>query len=121
MQFRQNIHVADAASAYVAAAEAGKQGLWHVTDDDPTTIKEMLLEFAYKLDAPAPRRIPLWLAKLFVWKGVIEFFTRSTLTSNRLFKKEIGWAPRYPSFQKGLEEVFNTWRTEGFANGGAIK
>ena len=116
-----NIHVRDAASAYVAAAEAGKSGLWHVTDDEPTSIKEMILEFASKLDAPSPWRIPLWLAKLFVWKEVIEFFTRSTRTSNRLFKKEIGWAPRFPSFQKGLEEVFNTWRTEGFAGGGSVK
>ena len=91
-----------------------------MTDDEPTTIKEMILEFALKLDAPSPRRIPLWLAKLFVWKEVIEFFTRSTWTSNRLFKKEIGWSPRYPSFQKGLGEVLNTWQTEDFTRKGAI-
>lgn len=111
-----NLHADDAAGAYVAAAEAGKHGLWHVTDDEPATIKEMLSEMAQKLGAPAPRRIPLWLARLFVWKGVIEFFTRSTRTSNRLFRQEFNWSPRFPSFREGSGQVVGTWKTEGFAN-----
>lgn len=111
-----NIHAEDAASAFVAAAEAGKRGLWHITDDEPVTIREMLLEFARRLGAPAPRRLPLWLARLFLWRGVIEFFTRSTRTSNRLFREEIGWSPRFSSFRAGLSDVVGTWRTEGFAN-----
>lgn len=116
-----NIHAEDAASAFVTAAEAGKTGLWHVTDDAPTTIKDMLFEFARRLDAPAPRRIPLWIARLFVWKGVIDFFTRSTRTSNSLFRKEFGWSPQFSSFQEGFQEVVKTWRTEGFANSGGAK
>ena len=110
-----NIHADDAAAAFVLAAEAGRRGLWHVTDDEPATISEMLHEFARRLDAPAPRRVPLWLARWFVWKGVIEFFTRSTRTSNRRFREEMGWSPRFPSFRAGLGEVVGTWRTEGFA------
>lgn len=110
-----NIHADDAAGAFVAAAEAGRRGLWHVTDDEPTTIREMLFEFTRRLGAPEPRKVPLWLARLFVWKGVIQFFTRSTRTSNRLFREETGWAPRFPSFGAGLGEVVGTWRAEGFA------
>lgn len=110
-----NLHADDAAGAFVAAAEAGRRGLWHVTDDEPLTIGDMLLEFARKLGAPAPRRIPVWLARLFVGRDVIEFFTRSTRTSNRLFREEVGWSPRFPSFRAGLGEVVGTWRTEGFA------
>ena len=111
-----NIHAHDAASAFVTAAEAGRRGLWHITDDEPMTIRDMLFEFASKLGAPAPSRIPLWLARLFVWKGVIQFFTRSTRTSNRLFREEMRWSPRFSSFRVGLAEVIGTWRTEGFAN-----
>jgi nucleoside-diphosphate-sugar epimerase len=110
-----NLHADDAASAFVAAAGAGRTGLWHVTDDEPTTIKEMLLDFARELGAPAPRRVPLWLARLFVPKVAIDFFTRSTRTSNRLFREEVGWSPRYPSFKEGLKEVVSVWRAEGFA------
>jgi nucleoside-diphosphate-sugar epimerase len=110
-----NLHADDAASAFVAAAEAGKLGLWHVTDDNPMKIKEMLFEFARRLEAPAPRRIPLWFARLFLWRGVIEFFTRSTKTSNRLFRREFGWSPQFSSFDVGLRQVIGTWKTEGFA------
>lgn len=110
-----NLHTDDAASAFVTAAEAGRRGLWHVTDDDPMTIRDMLFEFARKLGAPAPFRLPLWLARLFVWQGVIQFFTRSTRTSNRLFREEFRWSPRYASFRAGLAEVIGTWRSEGFA------
>jgi nucleoside-diphosphate-sugar epimerase len=53
---------------------------------------------------------------LFVWKGVIDFFTRSTRTSNSLFRKDFGWFPRFPSFDVGLKQVIETWKTEGFAN-----
>lgn len=111
-----NLHADDAASAFVAAAEAGKSGLWHVTDDEPNTIREMLFEFARRLGAPPPRRMPLWLARLFVPKVVLDFFTRSTRTANRLFREEVGWSPRFPSFREGLENVVETWRAEGFAN-----
>jgi nucleoside-diphosphate-sugar epimerase len=111
-----NVHADDAASAFVAAAEAGGSGLWHVTDDEPATVREMLSEFARGLGAPAPRRLPLWLARLFLWKGVVEFFTRSTRTSNRRFREATGWSPRFPSFRAGLGEVIGTWRAEGFAD-----
>ncbi len=111
-----NLHADDAARAFVAAAEAGGRGLWHVTDDEPATIREMLDEFARRLGAPAPRRLPLWLARLFVPQSVLDFFTRSTRTSNRLFREEVGWSPQFPSFGAGLSDVLKTWRTEGFAN-----
>jgi nucleoside-diphosphate-sugar epimerase len=110
-----NLHADDAANAFLVAAEAGRRGLWHVTDDEPMMIRDMLFEFAGKLGAPAPRRIPLWLARWVVGKSVIEFFTRSTRTSNRLFREELNWSPRFSSFRAGLEEVIATWRTEGFA------
>jgi hypothetical protein len=46
---------------------------------------------------------------------VLDFFTRSTRTSNRLFREEAGWSPRFPSFKVGLEDVLGSWRAEGFA------
>ena len=110
-----NLHADDAASAFVAAAEAGRRGLWHVTDDEPATIRAMLVEFARVLGAPPPRRLPLWLGRFFLPKAVVEFFTRSTRTSNRLFREEVGWSPRFPSFKAGLQDVVEVWRAEGFA------
>lgn len=91
------------ARAFVAAAEAGRRGLWHVTDDEPATIKDMLVEFARQFGAPAPRRVPLWLARLVVPKVVLDFFTRSTQTSNRLFRDAVGG-------RRGFRPSARVWR-----------
>lgn len=107
-----NIHTDDAASAFIAAAEAGKQGLWHVVDDTPVMVKEMLTEFAAMLHAKSPRTFPLWIARLFVGKGIIDFFVRSTRTSNTRFKQDLNWSPRYPSYREGLMEVIAEWKLD---------
>ena len=107
-----NIHADDAASAFVAAAEAGKQGLWHVVDDTPVTVRKMLSEFARLLHAKEPRTFPLWLARLFVGKGIIDFFVRSTRTTNTRFKEDVGWSPRFPSYREGLKEVITEWKLD---------
>jgi nucleoside-diphosphate-sugar epimerase len=107
-----NIRADDAGDAFVTAAEAGKQGLWHVTDDEPVELKEMLTEFARLLNAPPPRKFPLWLARIFLGKGVIDFFVRSTRTSNTRFKADFDWSPRYPSYRDGLKEIVDTWNLE---------
>jgi nucleoside-diphosphate-sugar epimerase len=116
-----NIHVDDAADAFVAAALAGKSGLWHVTDDAPVTLKEMLLDLAARLHAPRPRRLPTWIARLFLWDAIVKFFTRSTRTTNELIKRELNWRPRYPSFREGLAQVVAEWDREGLVGqGGAL-
>jgi nucleoside-diphosphate-sugar epimerase len=107
-----NLHADDAASAFVTAVETGKQGIWHVTDDAPATLKEMLTEFARLLNAPRPRTLPLWLARPFIGKGVIDFFTRSTRTLNTRFKQDFGWAPKFPSYREGLAEVVAEWKLD---------
>jgi nucleoside-diphosphate-sugar epimerase len=112
-----NLHSDDAAGAFLAAAEAGKNGLWHVVDDQPSTTEEFLTEFARQLDAAAPRRIPTWLARLIVGSGTVSFFSRSTRTSNARFKSDFGWKPRYPSYKDGIRQIVAAWRTEGILQG----
>src|SRR5207249_782826 len=60
------IHTDDAASAFVTAAEAPKPGVWHVVDDRPVTLVEFLGEMAKRLGARPPRRMPRWLARMFL-------------------------------------------------------
>src|SRR5882672_6046160 len=57
------IHSDDAASAYVAAAEHPRSGVWHVVDNELVQVRSFLTEFAARLRAPAPRRVPVWLAR----------------------------------------------------------
>jgi nucleoside-diphosphate-sugar epimerase len=106
------LHTDDAAGAFIAVAEAGKPGLWHVVDDLPVTARDVLTGFARRLGAPTPRHVPAWLARLVAGRYSVEFITSSTRTSNARIRREIGWSPRFPSFEAGLDQVVAAWRAE---------
>ncbi|MEX0679698.1 MAG: NAD-dependent epimerase/dehydratase family protein [Pirellulales bacterium] len=99
------LHPDDAAGAFVAAAESGKGGLWHVVDDEPVTAAEFLTALAQRFSAPPPRRVPVWLARLMAGRAAAEFFTRSTRTTADRFKRDIGWQPQFPTYRAGIEEI----------------
>jgi nucleoside-diphosphate-sugar epimerase len=99
------LHLDDAAGAFVAAAESGKGGLWHVVDDEPVTPADFLTELAGQVSAPPPRRVPVWLARLLAGRMAIEFFNRSTRTSNARFKRDFDWNPKYPTYREGIREI----------------
>jgi nucleoside-diphosphate-sugar epimerase len=107
------IHVADAASAFVAAAEAGRDGLWHVVDDRPVAAADVLRTFARKLGAPEPRRVPVWLAKLLAGSYAVGFLTSSKHTTNARIRRELGWTPQFPSIEEGFDDVVRAWSAEG--------
>jgi nucleoside-diphosphate-sugar epimerase len=104
------IHTDDAASAYVIAAEKPRSGVWHIVDNELVEVRTFLQEFAARLGAPAPRRVPVWLAKWLAGEQAVEYFTRSTRTTNACFRRDFGWAPRYPTFREGLDEIVAAWR-----------
>jgi nucleoside-diphosphate-sugar epimerase len=106
------IHSDDAASAYVAAAEKPKSGVWHIVDNELVQVRAFLKEFAARLGAPAPRRIPVWLARWLAGEQTVEYFTRSTRTTNARFRRDFGWMPRYPTHREGLDQIVAAWKAE---------
>jgi nucleoside-diphosphate-sugar epimerase len=87
------LHVADAASAAVAALERGSPGIYNVVDDEPAPQPEWLPVLAQALgaDPPVAAEIPpespdMWL------RGA----------SNAKAKRELGWRPRYASWREGF-------------------
>lgn len=106
------IHSDDAASAYVAAAEKPTSGVWHVVDNELVRVAAFLQDFAARLGAPAPRRVPVWLAKWLADEKAIEYFTRSTHTTNARFRRDFGWTPRYPTYRDGLEQIVAAWKAD---------
>lgn len=99
------IHIEDAAEATVRAVEGHARGVFNITDDEPATVAEWLPVAAQAIGAPAPRRVPRWLGRLFAGEFATLMMTESRGASNAKAKQELGWAPR-----------FATWR-EGFAHG----
>ncbi len=113
------IHTNDAASAFVAAAEAPKTGMWHIVDDRPVPLAEFLGEIAKRLDARPPRRMPRWLADMVLGRYGTRILSSSFSTSNARFRGDFDWRPSFPTYAEGLEEVVTSWRAEGFPARGA--
>lgn len=108
------IHVEDAARAFVRAAEVEADGLWHIVDDRPVTVAEFLREFARRLDAPGPYRIPAWMVRPLIGSYHARFFTTSKPTTNRRARQELDWGPKHPTVGDGIDEVVSRWEEEGF-------
>jgi len=108
------IHTDDAASAFVTAAETPKTGVWHLVDDRPVPLAEFLGEMARRVDARPPRRMPRWLARMFLGRYGTRLLSSSFSTSNARFRRDFGWRPSFPTYAEGLEEVVTSWRAEGF-------
>lgn len=112
--FWSNVHVDDAANAFVTAAVEELGGVWHVVDDSPVKVSEFLNVFAGKLGSAPPRRIPAWLGRLLAGSYAVNFFTASTNTSNKKLRAASSWTPEYPTYKEGLEQVITDWKEEGF-------
>eukprot|EP01114_Cavostelium_apophysatum_P023461 TRINITY_DN8842_c0_g1_i1.p1 TRINITY_DN8842_c0_g1~~TRINITY_DN8842_c0_g1_i1.p1 ORF type:complete len:345 (-),score=49.24 TRINITY_DN8842_c0_g1_i1:71-1105(-) len=108
------VHVEDAALAFATLAEQQfanprLASVYHVVDDSPVSLKDMLYSVAEKIQAEEPSRLPMWMAKLGAGQEVVDFVTSSTATTNDKLKKASVWRPKFPSLKAGLSQVVETW------------
>lgn len=96
------IHLDDAATGTVAAIERGAPGLYNVTDDEPASVSTWLPELAEAIGAPAPRHVPVWLARLLTGPTGVAMMTEARGASNAKAKRELGWQPRFASWREGF-------------------
>jgi len=97
------VHVDDVAGAFVTALEQAPPGaLYHVADDDPITLFDFVALTAEALGVGRPRRIPAALARLAAGRDAVTAVVRSARTSNERIKRELGWAPRFPTAREGV-------------------
>ncbi|MGH3410575.1 MAG: NAD-dependent epimerase/dehydratase family protein [Streptosporangiaceae bacterium] len=109
------IHLDDAAAATVLALEHGAAGLYNITDDDPAPMREWLPAMASALGARPPRRIPEWLARLFMGEA-LSMMTQARGASNAKARQELGWTPRYASWREGFPAAYGTAGTRAGAD-----
>ncbi|AEH10664.1 NAD-dependent epimerase/dehydratase family protein [Candidatus Protofrankia datiscae] len=102
------IHVADAASAVVAALDA-PPGTYNIVDDEPATRAEFAEVLAHVYGVDRVRLIPAWPLRLSPRTRTV---TRSQRVSNRRFRETTGWKPEFPSGAAG-------WATIAAAGGPA--
>jgi nucleoside-diphosphate-sugar epimerase len=99
------VHLDDAASATVLAVEQKAVGVFNIVDDDPAPASEWLPYLAECAGAKQPMRVPKWLARMMAGEVAVIMMTEGRAFSNAKAKRELGWAPRYPSWRQGFEEA----------------
>jgi nucleoside-diphosphate-sugar epimerase len=100
------VHIDDAASATVAAVEHGSAGgIYNIVDDDPAPLREWVPYYAEVLGAKKPMRVPKLIARLVAGRYTTMMATELRGASNERAKRELGFAPRYPSWREGFREA----------------
>jgi nucleoside-diphosphate-sugar epimerase len=96
------IHILDAATATLLAAEHGEPGVYNIVDDDPAPVCEWLPELAKALGAKPPRHVPVWLGRLLGGDQVVAMMTELRGAANAKAQRELGWQPLYSSWRQGF-------------------
>jgi nucleoside-diphosphate-sugar epimerase len=100
------LHVADAASAAVAAIERGAPGgIYNVADDEPAQVKQWLPALADMLGAKPPLHVPAWVARLFAGDHMVSMMTQVRAGSNDKAKRVLGWRPAHRSWRAGFADA----------------
>jgi nucleoside-diphosphate-sugar epimerase len=100
------VHLDDAAAATVLALEHDGPAIYNIVDDEPAPVCEWLPVLAKTLGAKPPRHFPVWLARVVAGEGAVMMGTSGRGASNAKAKRELGWAPRYPSWRQGFAAVY---------------
>jgi len=88
------LHVEDAATATVAAAERGHRGIYLITNDQPLPVQTWLPAFAAWVDAPPPPRISTAEALAAAGADAVYYGTQLRGASNAKAKRELQFQPR---------------------------
>jgi nucleoside-diphosphate-sugar epimerase len=107
------IHAADLAVAAVLAAEKQTAGeIFNITDDHPISPAGFADEFAAVLGVGrvARRRLPPFTGNLLANKMQTALLNTSARAKNEKAKSQLGWVPKYPQQQPGIEQTLLAWR-----------
>lgn len=98
------VHIEDAAEATAQAIEVGEPGIYNVVDDSPVPVRQWLPAVAEAIGAKRPRRVPIWVGRLFAGEAGVVMMTSLRGSSNEKAKRELGWSPRHASVWQALAE-----------------
>jgi nucleoside-diphosphate-sugar epimerase len=96
------LHIEDAASATVAAAERGSPGIYLIADDRPLAAREWLPAFARWLNAPPPPQLSLEEASTTSGADAVYYGTRMRGVSNAKARRELSFQPRPLDWTDGV-------------------
>jgi len=107
-QVFNRIHVADIAQAIDAAFAGHADGIFNVTDDEPTPQGVPIAFAAELLGVSPPPEIPFADAAKTMSPMALSFYGESKRVRNDKLKRELGVTLRYPSYREGLRALFDS-------------
>jgi nucleoside-diphosphate-sugar epimerase len=111
-QVFNRIHVADIAQAIDAALVRQADGVFNVTDDEPTPQGTPIAFAAELLGVAAPPEVPFAEAAKSMTPMGLSFYGESKRVRNAKLKRELGVTLRYPSYREGLRALFDAGASE---------
>ncbi len=110
-----HLHLDDAASALVAAAQARGVGrTYYATDGHPVSFERFMDAFARRVGRPHPLHLPLvsgLVARVIVRKEHMQQ-TALGMPPSPPMPAVPRWKPRFTHFGRGLDQVVAAWREE---------
>jgi nucleoside-diphosphate-sugar epimerase len=106
-QVFNRIHVSDIAQAIDAAFARHADGIFNVTDDEPTPQGVPIAMAAALLGMAPPPEVPFAEAAKAMTPMALSFYGESKRVRNAKLKGELGVALRYPTYREGLRALYD--------------
>lgn len=109
------VHAADLASAAVLAAEQQPAGqIFNVVDDQPSSAVAFIghLSQALGMGEAKPMNVPEFALNILTSAAQRTLLNNSVRAKNDKAKQVLGWSPKYPTHNTGLEQTLLVWRAE---------
>jgi nucleoside-diphosphate-sugar epimerase len=104
-QIFNRIHVADIAQAIDSAFARQANGIFNVSDDEPTPPQDVISFAADLLHLPAPPEIPFADAIKDLSPMAVSFYAECRRVRNERIKRELGVVLRFPTYREGLRAL----------------
>lgn len=103
--YSNRVHVADLVEACIAASQRG-QGVFNITDGNPTTMTDYFNQVATALDLPLPPTLNRQQASAQLSPEMNSYLAESKRINNQKMQQELKVIPRYPTLAAGLLNLF---------------
>ena len=106
-QVFNRIHVADIAQAIDAAFNRRADGIFNITDDEPSPPGDPIVYAAKLLNIEPPPEIPFDQARSSMSEMAASFYLDVKRVSNAKLKTVLGVKLRYPTYREGLSALLD--------------
>ncbi|WP_353570702.1 NAD-dependent epimerase/dehydratase family protein [Candidatus Albibeggiatoa sp. nov. BB20] len=104
--YSNRVHVDDLVNACIAASQAG-QGIFNITDGNPTTMTDYFNQVAIAMNLPLPSTLSREQAEQQLSPEMNSYLAESKRIDNQKMQQVLQVIPKYSTLQQGLAAIMN--------------